>query len=171
MRHQRKGVKTLSSSLRVPASGPRHQPGWLPTGAVSLPGYRAGWARAATHPGQTGACSWGLISPPPRHDHRFKCGQDPSDIFLGSYLYNLCVLSLQSCLTLCSPMACSPPGSSVHRILQGRITGVGCRALPMWSIRGIFPNIQLLVLNFWGHGKTAGTFSIKLRCASALSFR
>ena len=25
--------------------------------------------------------------------------------------------SLQSCLTLCNPMDCSPPGSSVHRIL------------------------------------------------------
>ena len=29
--------------------------------------------------------------------------------------------SLQSCLTLCNPIDCSPPGSSVHRILQGRI--------------------------------------------------
>ena len=28
---------------------------------------------------------------------------------------------LQSCLTLCNPMDCSPPGSSVHRILQARI--------------------------------------------------
>ena len=29
--------------------------------------------------------------------------------------------SLQLCLTLCSPMHCSPPGSSVHGILQARI--------------------------------------------------
>ena len=29
--------------------------------------------------------------------------------------------SLQSCLTLCSPADCSPPGSSVHGILQARI--------------------------------------------------
>ena len=29
--------------------------------------------------------------------------------------------SLQSCLTLCHPMECSPPGSSVHGILQARI--------------------------------------------------
>ena len=29
--------------------------------------------------------------------------------------------SLQSCLTLCNPMDCSLPGSSVHRILQARI--------------------------------------------------
>ena len=32
-----------------------------------------------------------------------------------------CVKSLQSCLTLCDPMDCSPPGSSVHGILQARI--------------------------------------------------
>ena len=29
--------------------------------------------------------------------------------------------SLQSCLTLCNPMDCSLPGSSVHGILQARI--------------------------------------------------
>ena len=29
--------------------------------------------------------------------------------------------SLQLCLTLCNPMDCSPPGSSVHGILQVRI--------------------------------------------------
>ena len=29
--------------------------------------------------------------------------------------------SLQSCPTLCNPMDCSPPGSSVHGILQARI--------------------------------------------------
>ena len=29
--------------------------------------------------------------------------------------------SLQSCLVLCDPMDCSPPGSSVHGILQARI--------------------------------------------------
>ena len=29
--------------------------------------------------------------------------------------------SLQSCPTLCDPIDCSPPGSSVHRILQARI--------------------------------------------------
>ena len=29
--------------------------------------------------------------------------------------------SLQSCLTLCDPMDCSPPGSSVHGIFQARV--------------------------------------------------
>ena len=32
----------------------------------------------------------------------------------------LCLVT-QSCLTLCDPMGCSPPGSSVHGILQARI--------------------------------------------------
>ena len=32
-----------------------------------------------------------------------------------------CVKSLQSCLPLCDPMNCNPPGSSLHGILQARI--------------------------------------------------
>ena len=32
----------------------------------------------------------------------------------------LCLVT-QSCLTLCDPMDCSPPGSSVHEIFQARI--------------------------------------------------
>ena len=31
------------------------------------------------------------------------------------------MLVVQSCRTLCNPVGCSPPGSSVHRILQARI--------------------------------------------------
>jgi len=32
----------------------------------------------------------------------------------------VCAKSLQSCLTLCDPMGCSPPGFSVHGIIQAR---------------------------------------------------
>ena len=39
-----------------------------------------------------------------------------------------------SCPTLCDPMDCSPPGSSVHGIFQARILGVGCHSL----LQGIF---------------------------------
>ena len=35
---------------------------------------------------------------------------------------------LQSCLTLCDPMDCNPPGSSVHGS-PGKNTGVGCQFL------------------------------------------
>ena len=38
--------------------------------------------------------------------------------FCSMYWY---VLVAQSCLTLCNPIDCSPPGSSVHGILQARI--------------------------------------------------
>ena len=42
----------------------------------------------------------------------------------ASFLLNcMCVQSLQSCPTLCDSMDCSPPGSSVHGILQARILG------------------------------------------------
>ena len=43
--------------------------------------------------------------------------------------------SLQSCLTLYDPMDCSPPGSSVHGILQARIL----EWLAMPSSRGSSP--------------------------------
>ena len=33
----------------------------------------------------------------------------------------VCAKSPQLCPTFCDPMDCSPPGSSVHRILQARI--------------------------------------------------
>ena len=40
----------------------------------------------------------------------------------------LCLLVAQLYLTLCDPMDCSPPGSSVHGILQARI--LECVAIP-----------------------------------------
>ena len=42
----------------------------------------------------------------------------------------------QSCLTLCDPMDCTPPGSSVHGASPGKNTGVGCHAL----LQGNLPN-------------------------------
>ena len=39
----------------------------------------------------------------------------------------MCAKSFRSCLTLCDPMDCSPPGSSVHGILQaGILEWVSC---------------------------------------------
>ena len=37
----------------------------------------------------------------------------------------------QSCLTLCDPMDCSLPGSSVHGSFLGKSTGVACPCL-LW---------------------------------------
>ena len=48
----------------------------------------------------------------------------PSSVSTWSLVYSrvfLCCSVIQSCLTLCDPMNCSPPGSSVHGISQARI--------------------------------------------------
>ena len=37
-----------------------------------------------------------------------------------TYTHSVC-LGAQSCLTLCDPLGCSPPGSPVHGIFQARI--------------------------------------------------
>ena len=43
--------------------------------------------------------------------------------------YQVLCLVAQSCLTLCNPRDCSPPGSSVHGDSPGKNTEVGCHAL------------------------------------------
>ena len=52
----------------------------------------------------------------------------------GFNYYNMCAQSLQSCPTLCDPMDCSPPGSSVHGDSPGKKIGVGCH----FFLQGIF---------------------------------
>ena len=44
-------------------------------------------------------------------------------VHLFPFKFLVCVhaKSLQLCPTLCDPMDCSPPGSSVHAVLQARI--------------------------------------------------
>ena len=50
---------------------------------------------------------------------------------------NIMYLVAQSCPTLCDPMDCSPPGSSVHGDSPDKNTGVGCPVL----LQRIFPNL------------------------------
>ena len=49
------------------------------------------------------------------------------------YIYFMCLVA-QLCLTLCDPVDCSLPGSSVHGDSPGKNTGVGCHGL----LQGIF---------------------------------
>ena len=63
-----------------------------------------------------------------------------------------CAKSLQLCLTLCGPMACRPPVSSVHGDSPGKNTGVGCHAF----LQAIFltqgPNPRFLCFLHWQAG-------------------
>ena len=58
-------------------------------------------------------------------------------------------MAAQSCLTLCDPMDCILPGSSIHGDFLGKNTGVGCHFL----LQGIFKtqglNPHLLCLLPW----------------------
>ena len=54
------------------------------------------------------------------------------------------VLVAQSCPTLCDPMDCGLPGSSVHRILQAR-HNKNCYKINAFSKS---PNMHLQVANF-----------------------
>ena len=58
------------------------------------------------------------------------------------YFYCMWAKVLQLCPTLCHPMDCSPPGSSVHAILQARI--LEWFAMPF---TGDLPDYLLLFLN------------------------
>ena len=53
----------------------------------------------------------------------------------GSFRVTVNVLVLQSCLTLRDPMDCSPPGSSVHSILQAGILEWVAISFPRGSSR------------------------------------
>ena len=52
---------------------------------------------------------------------KFLLCMQPNESVLGIHMWKWKCQSLQSCPTLCNPMDCSPPGSSVHGILSGSI--------------------------------------------------
>ena len=56
-----------------------------------------------------------------RHPWTLALGPSEALTTFSSSFTALCVQVLSCVLTLCDPMDCSPPGSSVHRILQARI--------------------------------------------------
>ena len=90
-----------------------------------------------------GKMGWGLSSTP------YGCGAQCCIFKRMLTTRLLCAKSFQSCLTLCDPMDCSPPGSSVHGILQARI-------LEWVFLQGILPmqgsKQHLLCLLHWQAG-------------------
>ena len=73
-----------------------------------LRGSEGKWTQGAPSLCLGSPCSLaGWMPPEPRWAFGSLCG--------------VCTQLLQLCLTLCDPMDCSPPGSSVQGILQARI--------------------------------------------------
>ena len=66
--------------------------------------------------------------------------------------HNLSVKSLQLCSTLCDPMDCSPPGSSVPGDSPDKNTGMGCHALLQAFFLTQGSNPGLLCLLHWQVG-------------------
>ena len=59
--------------------------------------------------------------------------------------YSMCACSVtQWCPTLCDPMNCSPPGSSVHGDSPGKNIGVSCHAILQGICPTQEPNLSLL---------------------------
>ena len=82
-------------------------------------------------------------------------------LFLGishcqKYMW-VCAKSFQSCPTLCNPVDCSPPGSSVHGDSLGKNTGVACRALLQSIFQIQESNLNLLYLL---HYQALGYFAL-----------
>ena len=80
-------------------------------------------------------CSLSINSISPATLFAFSGVQIPFISLLDTQCCSMLCLVTQSCPTLCEPMGCSPPGSSVHGDSPGKNTGVGCHAL----LQGIFP--------------------------------
>ena len=79
----------------------------------------------------------------------------------------MCLVS-QLCLTLCDPIDCTPPGSSIHEDSPGKNIRVGCHTL----LQGIFPTQEsnwgllhcrliLYQLNYEGSQKLSGQCLLK----------
>ena len=64
---------------------------------------------------------WGVICPLNSGSRFAAQGQIWSTVKSQIYFHEVHAQLLQLCLTLCDPLDCSPPGSSVHGILQARI--------------------------------------------------
>ena len=107
-------------------SGPKgnHDPALC---SVSWPLFWVSWGSYATQVVVFCGGSSGNLSPKAFKGHGFRelvTSQSPNGWCLESTEYSLlgcCCVVVKSCLTLCDPMDCSLPQSSVHGILQARI--------------------------------------------------
>ena len=80
--------------------------------------------------------------------------------------YCCCCSAAKLCPTLCDPMDCSPPGSSVHGVLQARIlewVAISSSRGSYWSRDQICVScICRRILYHWAHGKHTGYYCLPL---------
>ena len=102
---------------------------------------------------------------------------------------NVVVLVAQSCPTLCDPMNCSPPGSSVHEPFQARIlewvaisfsrgssqprdqTRISCTAGRFFSDWAIREALRMLILQLKKKKATGGKYCSHLRPIKDLNIK
>ena len=95
-------------------TSPTYRPSLTPHFIFS--GSLAG-ARITQELGEPILCSVENLPP----DQQFLCIHDSASSDSTTSKLNICCLVAKLCLTLCDPMDCSPPGSSVHGMSQARI--------------------------------------------------
>ena len=82
--------------------------------------YRTQWTKVASGIATESRCQETLYKGPDRnYSTCFEATGSLAQII--DVTVWVCAQLLQSCLTLCDPMDCNPPGYSVHGILQARI--------------------------------------------------
>ena len=84
---------------------------------------------------------------------------------LPVYTRVLCLVA-QLCPTLCDPLDCSPPGSSVHSNSPGKNTGVGCHTSSRGSSQPGSPALQADSLPSEPPGKSHSLLIINILCHS-----
>ena len=91
-------------------------------------------------------------------------------------MFKCVCLVTPSCPTLCNPMDCNPPGSSVHWDSPGKSTGVGCHALLQDSNSGIEPRsptlqvVSLLSESFASLAHLSSSFQITVFIENCFSY-
>ena len=65
----------------------------------------------------------------------------------GKVFFKVKVLVLKSCLSLCDPIDCGPPGSSDHGFFSGKNTGVGSHSFlqGMYLLRNLYAGREATV--------------------------
>ena len=105
-------MRSSSSHVERLSIGEQRSQAWIPSGAPN-------WQ--LTPRGLPSILKMNLQNPVETFQIK-SCGKEINYLhWSGAICQKVKLTVVQSCLTLCDPMDCSPPGSSVHGISQARI--------------------------------------------------